>query len=262
MTKTYRFNRFREREIMANTFTCFEEFADAMEDLTPDERHQIEIAICEYGFFGIETELPRLLKPVFKMMKKDIDYSVSKRSNGGKGGRPKKEKTTDIETEKPVVSEIEKPVSETEKPVVSEKTKPNTIQDNTVQNSTKDIDSPVIAEIVDYFNEKANTSYHSSSKETKAHIRARLKEGFTVQDFKTVIDGRIKAWAKDPKMCEYIRPKTLFGSKFESYLNAEKVRNCTSQGGDGLDEVFEEYGEIYNKRAISIEELDRMAIAN
>ncbi len=247
MTKTYRFNRFREREIMANTFTCFEEFADAMEDLTPEERHQIEIAICEYGFFGIETELPRLLKPTFKMMKKDIDYSVSKRSNGGKGGRPKKEKTTDIETEKPVVSE---------------NTKPNTIQDNTVQNSTKDIDSPVIAEIVDYLNEKANTSYRSSSKNTKAHIRARLKEGFTVQDFKTVIDGRIKAWAKDPRMCEYIRPDTLFGSKFESYLNAEKVGNCTSQGGDGLDEVFEEYGKIYNERAISIEELDRMAVAN
>lgn len=247
MTKTYRFNRFREREIMANTFTCFEEFADAMEDLTPEERHQIEIAICEYGFFGIETELPRLLKPVFKMMKKDIDYSVSKRSNGGKGGRPKKEKTTDIETEKPVVSE---------------NTKPNTIQDNTVQNSTKDIDSPVIAEIVDYLNEKANTSYRSSSKNTKAHIRARLKEGFTVQDFKTVVDGRIKAWAKDPRMCEYIRPDTLFGSKFESYLNAEKVGNCTSQGGDGLDEVFEEYGKIYNERAISIEELDRMAVAN
>ncbi|CDD67566.1 putative phage replication protein [Eggerthella sp. CAG:368] len=232
---------------MANTFTCFEEFADAMEDLTPEERHQIEIAICEYGFFGIETELPRLLKPTFKMMKKDIDYSVSKRSNGGKGGRPKKEKTTDIETEKPVVSE---------------NTKPNTIQDNTVQNSTKDIDSPVIAEIVDYLNEKANTSYRSSSKNTKAHIRARLKEGFTVQDFKTVIDGRIKAWAKDPRMCEYIRPDTLFGSKFESYLNAEKVGNCTSQGGDGLDEVFEEYGKIYNERAISIEELDRMAVAN
>ena len=232
---------------MANTFTCFEEFADAMEDLTPEERHQIEIAICEYGFFGIETELPRLLKPTFKMMKKDIDYSVSKRSNGGKGGRPKKEKTTDIETEKPVVSE---------------KTKPNTIQDNTVQNSTKDIDSPVIAEIVDYLNEKANTSYRSSSKNTKAHIRARLKEGFTVQDFKTVIDGRIKAWAKDPRMCEYIRPDTLFGSKFESYLNAEKVGSCASQGGDGLDEVFEEYGKIYNERAISIEELDRMAIAN
>lgn len=209
---------------MANTFTCFEEFADAMEDLTPEERHQIEIAICEYGFFGIETELPRLLKPTFKMMKKDIDYSVSKRSNGGKGGRPKKEKTTDIETEKPVVSEIEKPVSETEKPVVSENTKPNTIQDNTVQNSTKDIDSPVIAEIVDYLNEKANTSYRPSADYAKTHIRARLREGFTIDDFKTVIDGRVKAWANDPKMSEYLRPQTLFGTKFESYLNANSVK--------------------------------------
>lgn len=214
---------------MANTFTCFEEFADAMEDLTPEERHQIEIAICEYGFFGIETELPRLLKPTFKMMKKDIDYSVSKRSNGGKGGRPKKEKTTDIETEKPVVSEIEKPVSETEKPVVSENTKPNTIQDNTVHNSTKqnkeDINtSSLSSSVVSYLNEKAGSSFKAASKNTQSLINARTREGFTLEDFKTVIDGRVKAWANDPKMSEYLRPQTLFGTKFESYLNANSVK--------------------------------------
>ena len=51
-------------------------------------------------------------------------------------------------------------------------------------------------------------------------IKARLDEGYTVDDFKTVIDKKVKAWKDDPKMSAYLRPETLFRpSHFESYLN-------------------------------------------
>ena len=231
---------------MANTFTCFEKFAEAMEDLTEDERHQMEIAICEYGFFGVGVELPRLLKPTFKMIKDDIDNSVSKRGNGAKGGRPKKGETTD---------------SETEKPVVSENAKPNTIQNNTVQDSTEDIYTPAISEIVDYLNAEAHTSYRSSTLRTRRNIKARLKEGFTVQDFKDVIDGRIAAWANDPKMSEYIRPETLFGSKFEGYLNASKP-TPKSEKEVKLDETFRKYEEYSRQNGYTYNADTGVLIAN
>ena len=48
---------------------------------------------------------------------------------------------------------------------------------------------------------------------------ARLKENYTLQQFKTVIDIKSLKWLNDPKMVDYLRPETLFGSKFESYLN-------------------------------------------
>ena len=75
-----------------------------------------------------------------------------------------------------------------------------------------------IKEIVDYLNTKAGTSYRHTTKNTQKHIKARLKENYTVADFKRVIDSRVKAWGSDKDMQQYLRPDTLFGTKFESYL--------------------------------------------
>lgn len=80
------------------------------------------------------------------------------------------------------------------------------------------------AEIVEYLNRTAGTAYRPNSKDTKKHIRARFQEGFTLADFKTVIDKKAKEWGKIPApgqqdMRLYLRPSTLFGTKFESYLN-------------------------------------------
>ena len=79
--------------------------------------------------------------------------------------------------------------------------------------------APQVREIVEYLNAVAGTRYKSTTRNTIAHIKARLKEGFTVDDFKAVIDTKATAWKDDPKMCAYIRPQTLFGPKFEGYLN-------------------------------------------
>lgn len=81
-----------------------------------------------------------------------------------------------------------------------------------------------IREIVEYLNKRAGTSFKYSSKDTKRLINARLREGHTVDDFKKVIDKKVDKWGQPPKMGEkdmraYLRPLTLFGTKFESYLN-------------------------------------------
>ena len=76
-----------------------------------------------------------------------------------------------------------------------------------------------ILEIVEYLNEQLGTSYRSNTNATRKHIIARLKEGYTVEDFKKVIDLKIKEW-RNTDMSKYLRPETLFGAKFESYLNS------------------------------------------
>lgn len=73
--------------------------------------------------------------------------------------------------------------------------------------------------IISYLNEKAGTSYKASSKKTQSCINARMEEGFTVEDFKTVIDKKCADWLTTD-FEQYLRPSTLFGTKFESYLNA------------------------------------------
>lgn len=88
-------------------------------------------------------------------------------------------------------------------------------------------------EIVDYLNQKAGTSYRSTSKDTRKHIQARVNEGYTVEDLKAVIDKKIQEWGGEPKpgekdMRPYIRPSTLFGTKFENYLQAPSAKQTRS----------------------------------
>lgn len=85
-----------------------------------------------------------------------------------------------------------------------------------------------LSEIISYLNEKTESMYRASNKKTQSCIRARFSEGFTIEDFKTVIDKKCSEWIGDPKMEKYLRPETLFGTKFEGYLNAK-----TSTGRNG-----------------------------
>lgn len=75
--------------------------------------------------------------------------------------------------------------------------------------------------IVNYLNESAGKNYRSTTPKTRTLIRARFKEGFNSDDFKEVIDNKVAVWKGDQKMNRYLRPETLFGTKFESYLNDE-----------------------------------------
>lgn len=77
-----------------------------------------------------------------------------------------------------------------------------------------------IKEIIDYLNSKAATHYKSTTASTQRHIKARLNEKYTLDDFKAVIDKKVQEW-KGTEFEQYLRPETLFGSKFESYLNAQ-----------------------------------------
>lgn len=76
-----------------------------------------------------------------------------------------------------------------------------------------------VATIVEYLNEKAGTNYKSTTQGTISLIKARMKEGFTLEDFRRVIDNKVLDWGTDDKMCKFLRPQTLFSNKFESYLN-------------------------------------------
>lgn len=88
-------------------------------------------------------------------------------------------------------------------------------------------------EVVEYLNQKTGKNFKHTSKVTQRHIRARLAEGFTVSDFKQVIDNKCNDWLRDQKMKEYLRPETLFGTKFESYLNSKTT--TTKQTGPYID---------------------------
>jgi len=85
------------------------------------------------------------------------------------------------------------------------------------------------SQIVSFLNEKAGTDYKPTTKATRGHIKARWSEGHRELDFYAVIESKCEEWAADAKMSEYLRPQTLFGTKFESYLQKAKNEKGNSQ---------------------------------
>ena len=75
-----------------------------------------------------------------------------------------------------------------------------------------------VINIINYLNSKVGVMYKVSNTKTINLVRARLKEGFTIEDFKTVIDKKVRSW-KGTSFEQYLTPFTLFGDKFEVYLN-------------------------------------------
>jgi len=104
--------------------------------------------------------------------------------------------------------------------------------------------SPV-AIIISTLNSILGTKYKLNTKKTSDLIHARIKEGFTVDDFKTVIDKKYYEWGHDHKMAMFLRPETLFGTKFESYLNQVAV-NPMSKNAQTIANVLKEMEDLEN----------------
>ena len=103
-----------------------------------------------------------------------------------------------------------------------------------VKECSKNEKNEYIVEIINYLNNATGKNYRHTTKKTRSLINARIKEGFAVDDFKKVIDTKNTEWKHNQKMQKFLRPETLFGTKFESYLN----QNNNSTVDDGYDYGF------------------------
>lgn len=126
-----------------------------------------------------------------------------------------------------------------EKPMLKNRTLDKSMQDNGTQRyhqlkitskednikrsiysqAQPDKSSDTRKKIIDYLNEKLGTKYKPNASKNKTVINARLKEGYQLDDFKQVIDNKYADWVNDQKMAKFLRPETLFGTKFDGYLN-------------------------------------------
>ena len=83
---------------------------------------------------------------------------------------------------------------------------------------------PIASEVISYLNAMANKNYRSESPETLKLIGKKVNEGFGIKEFKKVIDIKSSEWKTSIEMNRYLRPATLFGPKFESYLNSAPIK--------------------------------------
>lgn len=112
-------------------------------------------------------------------------------------------------------------------PIITNVKENNTSINNTSNNINRidilsgDPTSYPYRDVIDYLNQQTGKHYKSTTKKNQTVIRARTDEGFNLDDFKKVIDNKVAEW-KGTDMEKYLRPETLFGTKFEGYLNQQQ----------------------------------------
>lgn len=185
-------------------------------------------------FFKVSTDEKKVREILGKGLEKAENGATSKNA---KNSQTSMQKTSKLECEKLASNNTNLIILTNNKNV-------NTL--SSCQDDKKKVSSvkEVAGEIIDYLNEKARTKYRATTAKTQSLIRARLSEGFVVGDFKTVIDKKCAEW-QGTEWEKFIRPETLFGTKFEGYLNARQTNKSANKNA-----------ELYEKALAKARELD------
>lgn len=116
------------------------------------------------------------------------------------------------------------------------------INKNVKENNTRlinNINNNIYSRVIEYLNQKTSKNFKSTTKKTQSLIKARINEGFNYEDFVQVIDTKAKEWLNNKEMEQYLRPETLFGTKFESYLNQNAKKDKAETEDSELNEYME-----------------------
>lgn len=166
------------------------------------------VAICKENESAVKSALNELKKFGYLKITKEMP-------NNENGGRIKY--VYDV-FENPIQEHKKQEVENQPLEILSVENK-GQLNTNNKELNNKTLKNKDILYIVNYLNEKANTNFRATTASTKRHISARMNEGFTIDDFKIVIDKKVSQWLNDKNMNKYLRPEILFGTKFEAYLN-------------------------------------------
>lgn len=85
----------------------------------------------------------------------------------------------------------------------------------------------ICKEVISYLNLKAKKNFKVNTASHQKFIKARLKEGYVLEDFKKVVDIMVAKW-KGTEYEQYLQPQTLFGNKMDNYLNQPMPRKVHS----------------------------------
>lgn len=187
----------------------YKSFYDVSKKLNQKQFYEFNMAIYDVMFFEKDIESISFSDNIVELLWSSIKHSLTSSIEGYCSKQNIDYKGLFNTLDKGVDKGVTNNANVKEKEKEKDKEKDN----------VKEKDNDNIKDIVAYLNLKANTNYKASSEKTRSLIKARINEGFTLEDFKTVIDKKVLLWGKDLKMSAYLRPETLFGNKFESYLN-------------------------------------------
>lgn len=179
---------------MNDSFIFYKSYYDAISSLDREQQLNIYDAICRYSLYGEETELSKIEKAIFTLIKPTLEANFKRREDGKKGGRPKKNneeknhrfsesKTTGYESEKPNVNvnvNVNDNVNENVNADEEEK-------ENTGKPYSSPPSEPNVETVVGLYHEicKSYPKIKSISEARRKAVRARLRT-YGLGEFRTV----------------------------------------------------------------------------
>lgn len=145
-----------------------------------------------------------------QVRKKKYLEITRKRSEAGKKGMRKRWSSDEEKPDNGVITEQ----SETDNEVI-------TLKEKERKEKEKE-NKRITGMVIDYLNAKAGTAYRKTADKTVTHVVARINEGYVYEDFVKVIDYKCDEWLGG-EYAKFLRPETLFGTKFEGYYNAANM---------------------------------------
>ena len=214
---------------MRDSFVLYTEYMAQIELLNMEQRGELLTAIMNHALGRASPELDAVTSMAFSFIRSRMDRdgekyekTVEARKEAGKmGGRPKANGFSEKQTKAKKANGFSEKQTKAKKPVYDPDSDCDNDKNNMSPPTSGGRPAYQYAEIIDYLNQKAGTRYKHSSEDTRKHLRARVNDGYTLDDFKAVIDRKVEEW-KGTEWEKFLRPSTLFGSKFESYLNQKE----------------------------------------
>lgn len=219
-------------------FVVYGDIEETLDALTDEQAAKLFRGMVKYFNTGEDPNFSGVLKLAFIPIRQQMDRDVNKyekkcqrnRENIQKyWNKVKAEKDSDNTTEyeriRSNTNEYEKIRSNTIATNTNTKTKTNTNKDTNTKTNTNTMPeetgdpSSLSSLLISHLNETAGTNYNVTAAVTE-RVAELLNAGYTEADMKRVIDSKVSEWKGSDKMRGYLRPRTLFGDKFEEYASA------------------------------------------
>ena len=227
-----------------NSFTIYREYYDLITLLNDEEQAKVLLAITKFMFEDKEMDLTEREKKVFVNLKRPLNKSKEQSKRRTKQKPNENQKETELKPN-------DEPNENTSNDVYVNVH--DNVNVNILENKGYGEKKP-FKEIIDYLNKKANTHFKPASNITQSKINARLNEGYSLDDFIVVIDKKCDEW-RGTEFEQYLCPETLFGTKFEKYLNQKSKQKLKPDWIESnireekaTDEEIKELEERLNRR--------------
>ena len=261
----------------AKSFLVYDDIEAVLDELTDEQVGKLFRGMVSYHSSGDDPEFTGILKYVFIPIRQTMDRNAEKyrticeknRENGRLGGRQ--------------TNRTQANGSDRNQPKAI---KANTDSDSdTYNNSDSDTESSELdvwslsLSVLSHLNESAGTSYRTDKAEYVKLISELAHKGYTADQMRSVIDKKCADWLGDAKFEQYLRPSTLFGPKFEQYLNQPdsagkkardeakdrkkkqaEARKQLQEKTEELKRLGEEYEEAYGDMPRRIDLRGKMAV--